>query len=68
MGLFSPERENVLDFLQLWQVLSTNDGDLRDLSGGFSKGQSPCELLVGLSGFLPSMPGPKILCGVGVGT
>ena len=52
MGLFSPEGENVLDFLELWQVLSTNDGDLRDLSGGFSKGQSPCELLGGLSGFL----------------
>ena len=52
MGLFSPEGENLLDFLELWQVLSTNDGDLRDLSGGFSKGQSPCELLGGLSGFL----------------
>ena len=52
MGLFSPEPENVLDFLELWQVLSTNDGDLRDLYGGFSKGQSPCELLGGLSGFL----------------
>ena len=52
MGLFSPEGENVLDFLELWQVLSTNDGDLRDLSGGLSKGQSPCEVLGGLSGFL----------------
>ena len=30
MGLFSPERENVLDFLELWQVLSTYDGDLRE--------------------------------------
>ena len=52
MGLFSPEGENILDFLELWQVLSTNDWDLRDLSGGFSKGQSTCELLGGLSGFL----------------
>ena len=52
MGLISPGGENLLDFLELWQVLSTNDGDLRDLSGGFSKGQSPCELLGGLSGFL----------------
>ena len=52
MGLFSPEGENLLDFLELWQVLSTNDGDLRDLSGGLSKGQSPCEVLGGLSGFL----------------
>ena len=30
MGLISPGRENLLDFLELWQVLSTYDGDLRD--------------------------------------
>ena len=34
------------------QVLSTYDGDHRTCSGGCSKGQSPCELLGGLSGFL----------------
>ena len=28
MGLISPGRENLLDFLELWQVLSTYDGDL----------------------------------------
>ena len=30
MGLISPGWENLLDFLELWQVLSTYDGDLRD--------------------------------------
>ena len=30
MGLISPGGENLLDFLELWQLLSTYDGDLRD--------------------------------------
>ena len=30
MGLISPEWQNLLDFLELQQVLSTYDGDLRD--------------------------------------
>ena len=30
MGLNSPGGENLLDFLELRQVLSTDDGDLRD--------------------------------------
>ena len=30
MGLISPGGENLLDFLELWQVISTYDGDLRD--------------------------------------
>ena len=30
MGLVSPEEENLLEFLELRQVLSTYDGDLRD--------------------------------------
>ena len=30
MGLISPGAENLLDFLELRQVLSTYDGDLRD--------------------------------------
>ena len=51
MGLISPGGENLLDFLELRLVLSTYDGDLRN-SGGLRKGQSPCELLGGLSGFL----------------
>ena len=29
-GLISPGVENFLDFLELWQVLSSYDGDLRD--------------------------------------
>ena len=52
MGLISPGGENLLDFLELRQVLSTYDGDLGTRSGGLRKGQSPCQFLGGLSGFL----------------
>ena len=52
MGLISPGGENLLDFLELRQVLSTYDGDLRDPLCWPQKCQSPCELLGGLSGFL----------------
>ena len=52
MGLISPGGQNLLDFLQLQQVLSTYDGDLRDRVWWFRKGQSPYKLLGGLSGFL----------------
>ena len=52
MGLMSPEGENLLNFLELWPVLSTYHRDVRDPTGGLRKGQSPCELLGGLSGFL----------------
>ena len=52
MGLISPGGENLLDFLELRQVLSTYDGALRDPYGVIRKGQSPCELLGGHSGFL----------------
>ena len=51
-GLISPGGANLLDFLELRQVLSSYDRDLRTHSGGLRKGQSPCELLGGLSGFL----------------
>ena len=54
MCLISPGGENLQDFLELRQVLSTYDGDLRDLSGGLRKGLSPCEFHGGLSGFLSS--------------
>ena len=50
MDLISPGGENLLDFLELRQVLSTGTSGTR--SGGLSKGQLPCELLGGLSGFL----------------
>ena len=51
MGLICPGGDNLLDFLELRQVLSTYDGDLRDPLWWPQKGQSPCELLRGLSGF-----------------
>ena len=52
MGLISPGGENLLDFLELRQVLLTYDGTSGTRSGGLGKGQYPCELLGGLSGFL----------------
>ena len=52
MGLISPGGENLLDFLDLLQVLLTYDGTSGTRSGGLRKGQFPCELLGGLSGFL----------------
>ena len=52
MGLISPGGENLLDFVELRQLLLSYDGDLRDLLWGLRKGQSPCEYLGGLSGFL----------------
>ena len=52
MGLISPGVENLQDFLELRQVLSTYDRDLRDRCGGLRQGLSPCELLGGLSGYL----------------
>ena len=52
MGLISPGGENLLDFLELRQVLSTYDGASGTRSGGIRIGQTPCELLGGHSGFL----------------
>ena len=52
MGLISPGGENLLDFLELRQVLSTYDEDLGIRYGGLRKRQSTCELLGSLSGFL----------------
>ena len=52
MGLTSPGGENLLDVLELWQVLSILTGTSGTRSGGLRKGQSPCELLGGLSGYL----------------
>ena len=52
MGLISPGGENVLDFLELWQVLSTYDGDLRDPLWWPQERPVPMEFLGGLSGFL----------------
>ena len=52
MGLISPGGENLLDFLELRQVLPSYVGNSGTHSGGLRKGQSPFELLGGLSGFL----------------
>ena len=52
MGLISPGWENLLDFLELRQVLSLTTGTSGTRSGGLRKGQSPCEMLGDLSGFL----------------
>ena len=57
MGLISPGGENLLDFLELRQMLSNYDGDRGTLSGGLSKGQSPCEWLGGLWDSSPLDPG-----------
>ena len=66
MGLISPGGENLLDFLQLWQVLSTYDGDLRDPLWWPQERPVPMVVARGPLGIpLPSMPGPKTLCGVG---
>ena len=67
MGLISPGGENLLDFLELRQVLSTNDGDFRDPLWSPQERPVPMRVSRGPLGIpLPSMPGPKILCGVGV--
>ena len=69
MGLISPGRENLLDFLEVRQVLSIYDGDLRDplcwpqerpVTMGVARGP------LGIP--LTSMPQHKTLCGVGAGT
>ena len=52
MGLISPGGENLLDFPELRQVLSTYDGDLRDPLWWPQERPVPCQLLGGLSGFL----------------
>ena len=69
MGIISPRGENLLDFLELWQVLSTYVGDLRDPLWWPQERPVPMRVARGPLGIaLPSMPGPKTLCGVGAGT
>ena len=64
MGLISPGGENLLDFLELRQVLSTYHGDLRDSLWWPQERPVPMEVARGPLGIpLPSMPGPKTLCG-----
>ena len=69
MGLISPGGENLLDFLELRQVLSIYDADLRDPLWWPQERPVPmCFARWPLGIPLPSMPGPKILCGAGAGT
>ena len=61
--------ENLLDFLELRQVLSTYDLDLRDPLWWPQERPVPKQVARGPLGIpLPSMMGPKIFCGVGAGT
>ena len=69
MGLISPGGENLLDFLELRQVLSTYDGDLRDPLWFPQERPVPTRVVWGHLGIpLPWMPAPYTLCGVGAGT
>ena len=69
MGLMSPGGENLLDFLELWQVLLTYDGDVRDPLWWPQEKPVPMRVVRGpLRIPLASMPGPKTLCGISAGT
>ena len=69
MGLISPGGENLLVFLQIWQVLSTYDGDLSDPLWWPQERPVPMQVARGpLEIPLPTMLGPKTLFGVGDGT
>ena len=69
MGLISPGGENLLDFLELWQVLSIYDGDLMDPLWCPQEMPVPMRDAREPLGIpFPSMPGPKTLCEVVAGT
>ena len=69
MGLILPGGENLLDFLELRQVLPTYDGDLRDPLWWPQERPVPLGVARGTLGIpLPSMLGPKTLCGLSDGT
>ena len=64
----SPGGQNLQDFLELRQVLSTYDGDLWDPLWWPQERPVPMRLARGPLGIpLPTMPVPNILCGVGAG-
>ena len=66
MGIISPRGENLLDFLELRQVPSTYDGALRDPLWWPQERPVPMRVARGPFGIpLPSLPGPKTLCGDG---
>ena len=69
MGLIWPGGENLLDFLELRQVLSIYDWDIRDPL--WWPQERPVHMRVAREPLgipLLSMQGPKTLCGVGAGT
>ena len=69
MGLISPGGQNLLAFLELRQVLLTYDGDSREPLLWPQEMPVLMRVAPGPLGIpLPSMPGPKTLCGVGGGT
>ena len=69
MGLTWPGGENLLDFLELRQVLSTYAGDLRDPLWWPQERTVSMRVARGPLGIpIPSILGPKTLCGVGAGT
>ena len=69
MGLISPGGENLLDLLELRQVLSTYDRDLREPLWWPQERPVPMQVARGPLGIpLPSMPGPKTLFGVSART
>ena len=69
MALILSGGENLLDFLKVRLVLATYDGDLRDRLWWPQERPVPMRVARGpLRIPLSSMPGPKILCGVGAGT
>ena len=60
MGFISPGGENLLDFLELQQVLSTYEGDLRDPLWWPQERPVPMRVARGPLGIpLPSIPGPR---------
>ena len=68
-GLISPGEENLLDFLELRQVLSTYDGDLRDPLCWPQERPVPMRVARGPLGIpLPLMLRPKTLCGESAGS
>ena len=69
MGLISPGGEILLDFLEMQQLLSNYDWDLREPLWWPQERPVPMGVAQGPLGItLQSMPGPKALCGVGART
>ena len=69
MDFISPGEENLLEFLELRQVLTTYDGNLRHPLWWTQERPFPMRVAQEPLGIpLPSMPGPKTLCGFGAGT